>query len=285
MTDCYRILGVPRHASAREIRAAFLAKMKALHPDARRGDEPVEGEAGEISSAYWQLRDAGRRAAHDLALFGGEQAPLTPPAPARVPARRSRQSKPRSSAPAKPAPKVGEGSARPRQSRRLQPLRAAAGVAACLIAAAGFVIAYSYLDPATGAQARTASLLNAPAMRRTGAAPQRRGLDPALAAAASQTFRETMRRAGHEGAHDYAQQCLLELASRPTMTMLDYCIAFDDRAADWEAAQTDNAAVDRHYFAEGQRFGRYRRVARLLKSGVVRDAMLTEIAFFADSKR
>jgi curved DNA-binding protein CbpA len=282
MTDCYRTLGVSQRASAHEIRSAFLAKMKALHPDACRAAGSVEGDAGEISYAYWQLRDPGRRAEHDRLHF--EKSAVMPLAPPKSGSTRKHKKLAQARPPAlsKTPSNGGDGSRRPSRSKRLQPLRAVTGLAACLVAAAGFWIAFNHLDRQAGAQARTASVLDATAKGET-AQLRRRGLDRALVTAAAQSFRNTMRRAGLAGAHDYARQCMLELAARPTMSMLDYCIAFDDRAADWEGAQDRRAreALGRPYFTQGQRFGRYRRVAQTLKSGPVRDAMLAEVAFFA----
>lgn len=285
MTDCYRLLGVSRQASANEIRSAFIAKMKALHPDTRHGDSRADGEAGEISSAYWQLRDPARRAEHDRLLFG--EAALPPPRAAPTAAARHRRKRAQPPPPALPTPasRLREASRRPRRSKRLQPLRIAAGVAACMIAAASFAIAFTYLDPQAGAQARTAGMVGAPNERDQRPAQRRRSADPALVSAAAQSFRETVRRTGLQGAHHYARQCLLELAARPSMTMLDYCIAFDARAADWERAQRARETRGRLYFAQSQRFGRYRRVARTLKAGHVRDAMLAEIAVLAANDR
>lgn len=281
MTDCYRILGVTRQASAADLRIAYLTKMKALHPDARRDGNPSGGEAAELNFAYWQLRDDERRADHDRLLMAGS---APPPPRRRVEAGRSKRvvlEKRRTPATIKPATVIGKASSRPRRSRRLQPLRVAAGVAAGLVAGIGFAVAYSYFDPQAEAQSHTASALET--RDRQSARPARRNLDPALATAAAQSFQETVRRTGLEGAHHYARQCLLELMAHPTMSMLDYCIAFDDRAASWEEAQRDEAH-GRRYFAQVQRFGRYQSVARELKAGAVREAIRADAEFFANSR-
>ena len=279
MTDCYRILGVERQASAAEIRCAYLAKMKAMHPDARRDGSPADGQAGEISSAYWQLRDPQRRAEHDRLL--DEQ---LPPQRAQVrrraeDSRRSTGAKKRSAWRSQPASAEG-GDRRPRRSRRLQPLRTAAGVAACLVAGAAFAMAYSYLDSQGGAQARAAPVVDARSPSQT---TPRRALDPALASAAARSFKDIVRRSGLEGAHHYARQCLLELMAHPTMPLLDYCVAFDDEAAGWETARQEENG--RRYFAEGQRHGRYESVARGMKRGRVRSAMSSDIDYFAAADR
>lgn len=278
MNDCYRILGVGRQASASEIRGAYLAKMKALHPDARRDGNSAGGEASEISFAYWQLRDVGRRAEHDRALFGD-------PAP-RAARRSVARNRRRRAMPAPPAPRLAEAGRRPKRSRRLQPLRTAAGVAACLVAGMGFALAYSYFDPPVEAQAQAAFAgTGARLDTRAQVQPVRRNLDPALATAAAESFREVVRRSGLQGVRDYARQCLLELAARPTMSMLDYCVAFEDHAAGWEVTGREAGDDGRRYFAEAQRFGRYHSIAHGLKAGKVREAIRADVAYFAVSRR
>jgi curved DNA-binding protein CbpA len=278
LTDCYRILGVERQASAAEIRGAYLTRMKAMHPDALRDGSAADGRAGEISSAYWQLRDPQRRAEHDRLL--DEQ---LPPRRAQVRqgtdrSRRSPGARKRSAA--RPQPSAAEGGdRRPRRSRRLQPLRTAAGVAACLMAGAAFVVAYSYLDSQSGAQARTAPVVDA---RNPAQTAPRRALDPALASAAARSFKDIVRRSGLEGAHHYARQCLLELTAHPTLSLLDYCVAFDDEAADWENARQEENG--RRYFADGQRHGRYESAVRGMKRGRVRAAMSSDIDYFATDR-
>ena len=285
MTDCYRILGVPRHASPREIRAAYLAKMKRLHPDARREGDEADGEAGEISFAYWQLRDAERRAEHDRLLF----APAAPrPQRVRSPRGKTKRVHARPSrrkAPHSAPPKAKPAARRPRQGRRLQPLRTAAGVAACVVAIVGFGLALSYFEPRHSGRAEAATAPAAAVRAAQAREVSRRIVDPALSSAAGTKFREVVRRFGLEGANQYARQCLLELTARPTMTMLDYCVAFDDQAAEWErTAQTRGARAHR-YFAEDQRFGRYRSVARSLPASPVRDAILADVSFFSMAER
>jgi curved DNA-binding protein CbpA len=61
--DPYSVLGVRHHASAREIRAAYLRLVKELHPDVRL-DDPIASERLKvINSAYQELKEHGRRAA------------------------------------------------------------------------------------------------------------------------------------------------------------------------------------------------------------------------------
>ena len=275
MTDCYRILGVSRHASPAEIRAAFLAKMKELHPDARRDGSAGGGEAGEISFAYWQLRDAHRRAEHDRLLFGE---PRSRPrvrrrAPRTASRSKTRVQRARATAAARPCRR------RSRIGRRLQPLRTAVGVSVCVLTVVGFALALTYIEPQPSLGARAATAIDAPKPMRDAARPSRRSIDPAVAEAAAGEFRAIVRRSGIDGAHLYARQCLVELAARPTMTMLDFCLAFDDEGAAWERARAGPSRALFH-FAEEQRFGRYSSAVRGLAPGAVREAMLADISFF-----
>ncbi len=64
-SDPYAILGVPRSASDAEIRAAYRAKAKALHPDRTRGDRAKEEEFKRVSAAFSLLGDAEKRARFD----------------------------------------------------------------------------------------------------------------------------------------------------------------------------------------------------------------------------
>jgi curved DNA-binding protein CbpA len=76
--DPYEVLGVPRGASVRQIRAAYVQRARRSHPDlvGSRGLDlmRVLNEAWEI------LKDAGRRAAYDTAT-GGPPLPGGPGAP------------------------------------------------------------------------------------------------------------------------------------------------------------------------------------------------------------
>lgn len=52
MRDPYKILNVPRDASAEDIKAAYRKLAKKLHPDANPGDDAVEQKFKEVSQAY-----------------------------------------------------------------------------------------------------------------------------------------------------------------------------------------------------------------------------------------
>ena len=68
MTDLYAVLALSHRATNEEIKAAYWALAKRLHPDINAGDARVEGRIREINRAYETLGDPESRAAYDLKL-------------------------------------------------------------------------------------------------------------------------------------------------------------------------------------------------------------------------
>ncbi len=65
MRDPYEVLGVPRGASAEEIKQAYRKLAKKLHPDLNPGNQKVEQSFKEVAGAYDLLSDAQKRARFD----------------------------------------------------------------------------------------------------------------------------------------------------------------------------------------------------------------------------
>jgi DnaJ-class molecular chaperone len=69
--DYYEILGVPRTASAKEIKTAYRRLARKYHPDVNKGDDRAEEKFKELSEAFAVLSDPERRARYDR---GGHEA-------------------------------------------------------------------------------------------------------------------------------------------------------------------------------------------------------------------
>src|SRR6266511_745278 len=63
--DFYKVLGVPKDASAADIKKAYRKLAQKLHPDANPGDKDAEERFTEISAAYDVLGDPEKRKSYD----------------------------------------------------------------------------------------------------------------------------------------------------------------------------------------------------------------------------
>src|ERR1700759_5417652 len=69
--DFYKALGVPKSATADDIKRAYRKLAKANHPDSTGGDKAKESRFKDISNAYDVLGDTKKRALYDEIRAGG----------------------------------------------------------------------------------------------------------------------------------------------------------------------------------------------------------------------
>ena len=74
-TDYYELLGVPRKASAKDIRTAFRKLARKYHPDLNPGDKAAEEKFKQLQEAYDVLSDTKKRQMYDQYGFYSDNVP------------------------------------------------------------------------------------------------------------------------------------------------------------------------------------------------------------------
>ncbi len=75
MRDPYQVLGVPKSASASDVKSAFRKAAKKLHPDANKDDPKAASRFAELNSAYEIVGDADKRKQFDRGEIDAEGKP------------------------------------------------------------------------------------------------------------------------------------------------------------------------------------------------------------------
>src|SRR3979490_945299 len=73
--DCYELLGVPRKATAKEIRTSFRKLARKYHPDLNPGDKSSEEKFKQLQEAYDVLSDTKKRQMYDQYGFYSDAGP------------------------------------------------------------------------------------------------------------------------------------------------------------------------------------------------------------------
>jgi hypothetical protein len=221
----YELLGVRDSADRRAIRAAYLKKIKASHPDGGRRGKAAEARAAAINFAYFVLRDSRRRLAYDLDL------------------KRARNG----GAPADQAIGMWEPRAIAARAPPPPPHSRKAIASGLLLGAAilGLLLVIADLEPAAPPPRQAiATAGDAPLPVPSDASPW---VDRDMVDRAVDTL--VLIRASGRPADVYSRNCYSLLQASPSTLLLDHCLAFDVAAATWRR----DAAVEAEFAAAAMR--------------------------------
>jgi len=216
----YEILGVRESADRRSIRAAYLKKIKANHPDRARRGKAAPDRAAAINFAYFVLRDPRRRLAYDLDL------------------KRTRKGANSGGPVGLWQPRSIAGSQPPPRSRRA----VASGV---LLGAAILGLILLIVDLGSAAQPPSRLPVAAEGDSAIPTEPEARPwVDRAMVDRAVETLMMIRARGRSSDALAYSRNCFVELEAAPSALLLDHCLAFDVAAANWRRGADAPAETD-----------------------------------------
>jgi len=218
----YEILGVGESADRRSIRAAYLKKIKANHPDRARRAKSASDRAAAINLAYFVLRDSRRRLAYDLDLRrvrnGGAAGAGGPVGLWR--------------------PRALSGGAKPPPPRSGKAIASGLLVGAAIV---GLIVLIVDLEPAARPLPVPVAAADSAIPAEPDASPW---VDRAMVDRAVETLMVIRARGQSSDALAYSRNCFAELAEAPTTLLLDHCLAFDVAAANWRRGADVPAETD-----------------------------------------
>lgn len=223
MISHYEVLGVKESADRAAIRAAYLKRIKAIHPDRARKKANDPDRATALNLAYFTLRDSRRRLAHDLELRRARNGggPLIPVERRDVTLRRA------------PVPPP-----RPRPRSR----SAVASGAILSVAIIGLGLLVADLDSRNRRPAASAATaVGSATPSRPEASPW---VDRAMVDAAVEQLLLIRTRGRADDALAYSRSCFHQLDREPSALLLDHCLAFDVAAANWRRGADSPAESD-----------------------------------------
>jgi DnaJ-class molecular chaperone len=71
--DYYKILGIDRTASGKEIKKAYIDLVRKYHPDKNQGDEKNLEKFNEVNEAYTNLGDLDKRLNYSIQLYRNDE--------------------------------------------------------------------------------------------------------------------------------------------------------------------------------------------------------------------